>query len=94
MEKASLTQLVGDVAKESMVGFVSDTKFALKAPNAMNDLNQERLQQGLIEVEMPSSPIIIGESVLRNGRNLISGVMAAVVLKTALKDIGRKFPIA
>lgn len=94
MEKASLPQLVGDVAKESVVGFVNDTRCALRAPGAMYDLNQERLQQGLNEIEMPSSPKIIGESALRNGRDLISGVMAAVIVKTALKDIGRKFPIA
>jgi len=94
MEKSSLPQLLGEVTKDSVTGFVNDTRFAMEAPGVINDLNTERVEAGLPTIELPSRARIIGESALRNSNGFIGGVVASFVLRTALKNIGKKIPIA
>lgn len=94
MEKSSLPQMLGEVTKDSVVEFVNDTRFAIEAPGVINDLNAERAETGLSEIELPSRTRMIGEAALRGGNNLVGGIIGAVVLKTALRNIGKKMPLA
>jgi len=93
MEKSSLPQLLGEVTKDSVTGFVNDTRFAIKAPGVINDLNVERAEKGLPEIDLPSRARLMGDSVAGLGNNLVGGLIGAVVLKTVLKDIGKKIQL-
>ncbi len=91
MEKPNLPQLIGEVTKDSVASFVNETRFALEAPSVINELNAESIEKGRSPIELPSRTRMIGESALRNSNGLIGGIVASVVLKTALRNF--KLPL-